>query len=454
MGSGEKLTKEDFIVRSNLIHNNKYDYSKVEYVRSKDNVIIVCPEHGEFKQTPKSHFRGSNCPECSKISVGMQGRLSIEDFTTRSNIVHNNKYDYSKVIYKTSKDKVIIICPKHGEFEQLPVYHLKHGCRQCASTNPSNTKSFIQTSSMIHNDKYDYSKSIYKNNISKVIIVCPEHGEFKQIPKTHLKGQGCYKCAKTTTGLKLKKTLDEFITEANSIHKNKYDYSKVAYNGIKNKIIIICPFHGEFEQLPNSHLRGDGCASCSFMTTTEQFIKKSILCHGDKYDYSKSTYENTNCKITIICSKHGEFKQSPRDHVGGAGCPRCRASKGESLIRNYLENNHISYISQYYLACRSRLDFYLPKFNLGIEFNGHQHYIPVSFGSKTRNPMESLLNMIKLDNRKLNYCKNNNINLLIIPFWDIKNIDNIMEQYLNNNVLATSAPPPKIENIMLSIGKV
>ena len=197
------------------------------------------------------------------------------------------------------------------------------------------TKDFIERAIKVHGDKYDYSKVEYTNNKTKVCIICPIHGEFWQTPKKHLKGQGCKKCGfkiRTPHGPLYSKrlTTKEFINKAIEVHGGKYDYSKVEYVTMKEKVTIVCPYHGIFLQLPSSHLKGHGCPICAKNKelTTEEFIKRAKLIHGNKYDYSKVEYKDIKTKVCIICPKHGEFWQRPSSHLDGQGCPIC---KGENI---------------------------------------------------------------------------------------------------------------------------
>ena len=146
-------------------------------------------------------------------------------------------------------------------------------CPKCAKTSDAQT--FIEKANKIHNNKYDYSKVVYKNNREKIIIICPIHGEFYQRPSNHLEGRGCHAC-----GGFLKRTTEEFVEKAKKIHGDKYNYSKVDYKGVLEKITIVCPIHGEFNQFPFHHLSGSGCPICGLQkATTEEFIekKKSVL---------------------------------------------------------------------------------------------------------------------------------------------------------------------------------
>lgn len=200
----------------------------------------------------------------------MGKKLTTEEFIKRAREVHGDKYDYSKVEYDGSHKKVCIICPKHGEFWQDPSSHLAgFGCAECTGRKISSTENWIKKAKKIHGDKYNYSKVEYKNNKTKVCIVCPEHGEFWQTPHDHLEGKGCQKCAK-----QYHPTTEEWIERAKKVHGDKYDYSKVVYEKAHKKICIICPKHGEFWQEPDNHLRW-GCKSCS-ESSLETHVKEML----------------------------------------------------------------------------------------------------------------------------------------------------------------------------------
>ncbi len=191
-------------------------------------------------------------------------RLTTEDFLKKAKEIHGNKYDYSLVEYKHSKEKVKIICKEHGIFEQRPNSHLlKMGCPKCAKNWKKSFEDFIKKAQEVHGNKYDYSLVEYKDTKTKIKIICKKHGIFEQRPNIHLKGGGCQKCANIK--MSLIKTLDTeiFIKNAKKIHGDKYDYSKVDYIHNKKYVEIICKKHGEFFQRPNDHLQGRGCVKCS-----------------------------------------------------------------------------------------------------------------------------------------------------------------------------------------------
>ena len=184
-----KSNSIEFIKLSKKINNDKYDYSLVEYINSKTKVRIICKEHGEFEQTPNKHLNGQGCAKC-------KGKfLDKFEFIEKCKRVHGYKYDYSLVDYKNALDKVRIICPNHGSFYQKASNHLiGHGCKVCAGNLKSTNENFSKKANIIHNNRYDYSLVEYKNALSKVIILCKEHGEFEQTPNKHLYGRGCKSC--------------------------------------------------------------------------------------------------------------------------------------------------------------------------------------------------------------------------------------------------------------------
>lgn len=337
---------------------------------------------------------------------------------------HGDKYDYSNVNYINIETKIKIICSEHGEFEQTPHQHLKgRGCHYCGGTKKLTTDKFIELSEKIHGDKYDYLLVDYKTTHEKIKIVCPIHGEFEQTPAMHLFGQGCSECV----GLK-KLTTDKFIQKAKNIHGDKYDYSLVDYKNNKTKIKIICPEHGIFEQAPNSHY-SNGCSKCSFKykPSTEEIIKKLSHLHKNIYDYSLVEYKNAHTKIKIICKKHGVFEQATNHHLRGAGCPNCKISKGELKIKDWLDNDRIEYIQQQkFIDCKDKsplpFDFYLPEYNICIEYDGRQHYEIIELWGG----LEGFIDTKNKDNIKNIYCQNNKIKLIRIKYSE--NIGNKLKE--------------------------
>lgn len=374
-------------------------------------------------------------------------KLTTEEFIAKAREVHGDKYDYSKTEYSTAKTKVCIICPKHGDFWQKPLFHLQGcGCPKCGiekqvSYKRSNLQEFILKSIKSHGDKYDYSKVEYKNNYTKVCIICPTHGEFWQKPVSHLMGLGCIYCRID----KSKKDTLKFIEEAQRKHDYFYNYSKTKYISAHKKVCIICPIHGEFWQEAKSHLLGCGCPQCGnnkisekLRLSRDEFIERANLIHNSKYDYSKVNYINGGTKVCIICPTHGEFIQEPSSHLSGCGCPKCKSTHGELRIENYLKQNKIEYQSQYPIKLEQQMfsrnnlkvDFYLPDYNTIIEFNGVQHYKFTPMFHKTEEDFEM---QIERDNRLKQYCRKHKIQLIEIKYDQIDQIDKILDKKLKLN---------------------
>ncbi len=279
------------------------------------------------------------------------------------------------------------------------------------------TEEFISKSIEIHGNVFDYSNVKYESNQKKVKIVCYEHGMFELPACKHLNGRGCPYCS----GYKLSN--DDFINRAKDIHGDKYDYSQVEYGQMHKKVKIICPIHGAFNQTPDRHLVG-GCDKCAReewgrnkTLTNQEFIKRSNSIHEFKYDYSLVNYKHGHEKVKIICHTHGVFEQLPVNHLSGKGCQSCGDSKGEREIRKWLDENNIKYVSQKkFKDCRNILplpfDFYLPDYNICIEYDGEQHFKQIKkFGGKVGYEIR-----INNDKIKDDFCENNNITLIRINY--------------------------------------
>lgn len=205
-----KYNTKEFVEKAKQIHCNKYDYSKTEYNGAHIKVCIICPEHGEFWQTPANHLHKQGCPKCSAINGHNLQKNGKNKFIEIAKKVHGDKYDYSKVEYVNNKTKVCIICPEHGEFWQRPDKHCssKRGCPECGGTKKLTLEKFIEQSNKKHCNVYNYSKVEYINTETKVCIICPEHGEFWQSPHAHLSGEGCPTCKKSCLEKEIKIFLD------------------------------------------------------------------------------------------------------------------------------------------------------------------------------------------------------------------------------------------------------
>ena len=259
-----KINSEDFIEKAKKIHGDEYDYSNVNYVNNSTKIKIICDKHGEFLKRPTHHInRAQGCPKCSNKRFGLSQRKTTDEFIKEAQLIHGDKYDYSKVNYESNKSKIKVICSKHGEFEQIPDNHLKgKGCKYCGGTTKLDTKLFVIKAKKVHGGKYNYTNVIYENAKTPISIICPKHGEFNILPNNHLcKEQGCLRC--------LGRIFDtnSFINKAKKIHGGKYDYSKVTFINMNTPIDVICNVHGLVSQTPIYHLNNFGCKKCSNSTS-------------------------------------------------------------------------------------------------------------------------------------------------------------------------------------------
>jgi len=223
----------------------------------------------------------------------MTARLIVNDLIEKCNELHNYKYNYNVINYKNAHLKIEATCPIHGSFFITINNHLynKRGCPSCgfeklSEFRKSNTIAFIKKAIIIHNNKYDYSTVNYISAIDKIKIICLVHGEYWQIPSGHLSGKGCPNCwYKKNSELKTLST-DAFIEKANIVHNHKYNYEKAIYIASIDKVEIICPIHGIFWQIPNSHLMGCGCAKCNKVVSrkeTKWLDSFGVLLERQKY---------------------------------------------------------------------------------------------------------------------------------------------------------------------------
>ena len=317
----------------------------------------------------------------------MSKKKTKEQFIEEARAVHGDLYDYSKVEYITARSKVEIICSKHGNFFQNPYHHIsrRHGCQKCGGTSKLSTAEFIQKARQILGDLYDYSKVKYINAISKFDVICRKHGVFKITASDHTNSKnGCLNCARDI----LRSSKDEFVAKANIVHHYFYDYSKVVY--LQSKI-----------------------------------------------------------KVEIICPKHGSFHQSPDQHLCRHGCPSCKESKGEKIIRRYLSAKKIEFKQEHIVKTKDyygRFDFLIKNTRQLIEFNGEQHYCPVNFGNKDKHAkFKTLIRNIKNDYLKYKKCSQNPIELLVVPYWDINRITEILDDFFSGKEPVFSEPPKKVK---------
>ena len=322
--------QQNFIETCSVIHGHKYNYSNSVFKTQHDSFSYVCPEHGEFTQSrAQSHLLGRGCGWC-----GGTKRLSTEEFITRATVIHNGFYSYDKSDYKTAKKPVTVTCPKHGDFGQEAYVHLAgSGCSKCVF-KVRDTKTFIEQAKLIHGKRYDYSTVLYSTAHTKVQINCVKHGPFFKSPSKHIHAdEGCPDCTKEEAHTKrMSEECAKFLTTAKEQFDARFDYSLIEYRGNKQDVAIICPLHGVFFQAPITHINSvEACMSCAANKRGKAkaeiaagtFKIRAQLVHGKYYDYSKVRYKRSNQKVIIVCPEHGDFPQTPANHLSGNGCTTC-----------------------------------------------------------------------------------------------------------------------------------
>jgi very-short-patch-repair endonuclease len=359
-----------------------------------------------------------------------------QNFLDKAKKAHGDKYDYSHVEYKNFDTRVEIVCKVHGNFWQTPGNHIRYGCGMCGKRVGGDKlclkqEDVIKRAKEIHGDKYDYSQFIYVKMKIKSTIICPEHGAFEQCMGTHILNKcGCRKCA----GVE-KYTNEQVIEKFKQVHGDKYDYSLVKYNGVFEKVDVICPDHGAISIIAKAHWEGAECGKCwGRNLNNDEIIEKFKKVHGDTYDYNKVEYKKQKTFVIITCKKHGDFKQRPGDHLRGCGCQKCSESRGEKRIRIFLTNNNYNFKAQkFFKDCRNditgkvfKFDFYLEDQNMCIEFDGIYHYEEVEFNGGN----EVFIETKRRDEIKNNYCKDKGMKLIRIPYWEYKNIEEILKREL------------------------
>lgn len=271
--SGKGKTREEKIKDFRKIHGDKYDYCEAEIKSIKSKIKIICPEHGVFLKTPEKHKAGQGCPKCAEIERIKKSRTSKSDLLEQFRKAHGAKYSYDKVEYVNTSTPVVITCPEHGEFDQMPSKHISgQGCPKCVGKGLTKDE-LLQQLNEKHESKYTYKIPNNFNALMKIKIQCPIHGEFEQTIDSHKQGRGCHDCGLETVAAAKRKSRQEIISIFREVHGDKYDYAKMRYKDKFSKIIIRCPHHGEFYQVPHNHAYGQGCPMCTLTPQSKQELQ-------------------------------------------------------------------------------------------------------------------------------------------------------------------------------------
>ena len=285
-------------------------------------------------------------------------------------------------------------------------------------------------------DRTSLRDVISKGNSVK--FVCSEHGSYMQGAGYFLNGGSCAKCYDKEKLGKAKKPIDKWIADSTAAHNGKYDYSNVNFVNTTRDVTITCPVHGAFVQNAGVHSRGHGCPKCADeinserrMMSTNEFIRKAKLKHGDLYDYAKTNYKGARTHVTITCNKHGDFEQVPYYHLQGNGCQKCGLeqctykSAPEYEILDFLKENGITDAEHSNQELGFELDIYIPSRKLAIEYNGVYWH---SSGCKENDARLSKQHLFKTTK-----CEENGISLLHI--LDLEWTDPVKKEIWKSTIL-------------------
>lgn len=295
------LTQDEVIRRFHKVHDDKYDYSLVEYVNYDTKVKIICPIHGVFEMTPSNHIRGQGCPKCKGI------HLTTKEIIDEFHKIHRDKYDYSKTVYNKMHEKITVICPEHGEFQITPSKHrIGQGCPKCgilkrAKNQSYDNESFIKLLQRVHNGKYIYTKTALNGNLhNRITITCPIHGDFEQIAQSHLNGHGCQKCQTSH----LEKEIKSFLNDNKIEFEQQKTFEWLKYKNHlyldfylpKYNIAIECQGIQHFK--PVDFFGGEEC----FIKTIERDDIKQRLCENNGIKIIYFTNKSNCCNNSTITS--------------------------------------------------------------------------------------------------------------------------------------------------------
>ena len=388
---------DQFFSKASFIHNNTYDYSQTIYENSNKKVTIVCKEHGCFTQTPHNHLNGQGCPICGLKKRVASQRLSYDNLLKKILNLNPHLIILEKN-YKTISQFTSIQCKECGKVSKTTFLLLSqgYGCYRCSARTIEirDKEDFIWRSKQIHGNKYDYSKVSFHRVTEKVIIICPEHGEFETKAYLHygICKRECPICTKERTINEIKLDVKEIEKEILSITPN-IKFLSQDYKNIFSKVSYQCLKCDKIHNTTYISLRkGQKCYRCSIdkpqVRDTEDFIQRSNKVHNHFYDYDKTLYQAARKKVVIICPKHGKFLQRASSHIKGQGCPKCKTSFGENKIREFIEMNNIIYKEQYiFQDCRNiqvlPFDFAIlnkdQSIHFLIEYDGGLHFKPIAY---------------------------------------------------------------------------
>ncbi len=414
--------KSQYVINQfKIVHGDLYDYSQVKYIKEQVKVTIICSEHGAFLQAVKSHISGSGCPKCK--GRGFSNNEVIEQLVK----VHNGKYDYSKLVFKSQRNKGIIICPEHGEFQkEITKHKFGEGCPKCGGFNKT-TDEFIKESKRKFGDKFDYSKTQYINAKKMIEFRCVEHDHtFFQTSNKHLYSEDpCEHCMGQNRRERLS---DGFMQKMITAHGDVFSFEYSKYVNQKTKIKIQCKQCDDIiTSIPLTLINGVGCERCYDLKKRKEYsieklkeINRYVKKLGGKC--LSDTYINTLTNLRFQCKKGHIFTESWSDVKNSMRwCKECAPNRyvGETLTRMILEHLLGYQLPSRYIKSMEglQLDGYNSEHKVAFEYQGYQHFTKGSFFHKSKKDFNTQQNR---DTTKKLLCEENSITL--IEIFEFKNI--------------------------------
>ena len=379
----QKRTKEEFVEAARKVHGDKYDYSKVVYVNNTTPVIIICPIHGEFEQTPKHHLNGCGCQKCGRSIT----RASYKQFLKRSCQKFGDKFLYPNISdeYYNKYSIITVVCKDcNNQFKTDVTSHLSSRFGKCDVC-----KKEANTTYYIYEDLVDFKASnieieYFPHKVTKhdkINCICPIHGQYEVLVSTILKGKGqCKKCSSKPADVT--KVIEKFESEFGN--KLSCDFS--SYKNQYTPLEFTCLECGHNFKRPLSALFNqdykDVCPRCSKhlqnkeqTKTTEQFIEDVKRVHGENvFDFSPTVYVSSSEHVALICKECGRlFTIEANSLLQGHGCPHHfhNKSQKENEVAEYIKTLGVNVITNdRTLLNGQEVDIFLPDFNISIEFDG------------------------------------------------------------------------------------
>lgn len=431
-------TQEEYVNELKIKNPNVFVVGK--YVNAKTPIEHYCMIHEQFWYTsPDNVLSGKGCQLCAKDKISKRLLKTHESYVLDLEKRHPHIIVVDK--YINMKTKIKHYCTIHDViFSVAPDKALhNYGCELCGREKLSSALAKTNEEYLNQVESLNLNVKVmgrYKNSKSKITFKCLIHNkEWQAVAGSILLGYiGCPDCKKIKLQKALSKTQElyiEQVKEVNPFIEVIGNYVN-AHTQIKHKCLI----HNEiWETSPDSILQGGGCKYCQREKLKETNLKSNTQYLEDLQRINLNIipleeYINGETKIQHKCLKCGYiWEVRPQNLLNGTGCPKCIESKGERIIANYLDNNKISYIKQFsFDNCKDikplPFDFYIPNLNICIEYDGIQHIKPIEYfgGEKAFKKQQ------KHDQIKDNYCKNNGITLLRIPYY--KNIEEELNNFL------------------------